>query len=73
LPDAGLDVSPLKKPGKRIGNIKFAAPRQTSQVSDRAPLYGKEGYVTVQSHPDPGNSSLCVQLELAPMEFVILQ
>ena len=36
-------------------------------------LYGKEGYVTVQSHPDPGNSSLCVQLELAPMEFVILQ
>ncbi len=36
-------------------------------------LYGKEGCVTVQSHPDPGNSSLCVQLELAPMQFVIVQ
>ena len=33
-------------------------------------LYGKEGCVTVQSHPD---SSLLVQLELAPMQFVILQ
>jgi alpha-amylase len=33
-------------------------------------LYGKEGFVTVQSHPD---SSLFVQLELAPMQFVILQ
>jgi len=33
-------------------------------------LYGKEGCVTVQSHPD---SSLFVQLELAPMQFVILQ
>jgi alpha-amylase len=33
-------------------------------------LYGKEGGVTVQSHPD---SSLCVQLELAPMQFVIVQ
>lgn len=33
-------------------------------------LYGKEGFVTVQSHPD---SSLLVQLELAPMQFVILQ
>ncbi len=27
----------------------------------------------VQSHPDPGNSSLYVQLELAPMQFVIVQ
>jgi glycosidase len=32
-------------------------------------LYGKEGSVTVQSSPD---SSLFVQLELAPMQFVIL-
>ena len=36
-------------------------------------LYGKEGFVTVQSHPDPGNPSLFIQLELAPMQFVILQ
>lgn len=36
-------------------------------------LYGKEGSVTVQSHPDPSNPSLFVQLELAPMQFVILQ
>jgi len=33
-------------------------------------LYGKGEFVTVQSHPD---SSLFVQLELAPMQFVILQ
>jgi alpha-amylase len=33
-------------------------------------LYGKEGFVTVQRHPV---SSLFVQLELAPMQFVILQ
>jgi hypothetical protein len=36
-------------------------------------LYGQEGGVTIQSHPDPGNSSVCVQLELAPMQFVIVQ
>ena len=36
-------------------------------------LYGKEGVVTVQSYPDPGNSSLFVQLELEPMQFVIVQ
>lgn len=35
-------------------------------------LYGKEGTVTVQKHSDPGNESLFVQLELAPMQFVIL-
>jgi hypothetical protein len=33
-------------------------------------LYGKAGFVTVQSHPA---SSLFVQLELAPMQFGILQ
>jgi glycosidase len=33
-------------------------------------LYGKEGFVTIQSNPD---SSLSVRLELAPMQFVILQ
>jgi hypothetical protein len=36
-------------------------------------LYGKEGFVTVQSPPDPGNPSLFIQLELAPMQFVILR
>lgn len=36
-------------------------------------LYGKEGSVMVQSHPDSGNPSLFIQLELAPMQFVILQ
>ena len=36
-------------------------------------LYGKEGFVMVQSHPNPSNPSLFVQLELAPMQFVILQ
>jgi len=35
-------------------------------------LYGKEGKVTVQKHPDLCNSSLFVQLELEPMQFVIL-
>jgi alpha-amylase len=44
---------------KRNGTMKF--------------LYGKEGAVTVQSHLDPGNQSLFVQLELEPMQFVILQ
>ena len=33
-------------------------------------LYGKEGCVTVQSHP---TALMFVQLELAPMQFVILQ
>ncbi len=36
-------------------------------------LYGKEESITVQKHPDPGNSSLYVQLDLEPMQFVILQ
>jgi alpha-amylase len=36
-------------------------------------LYGKDGGVTVQSHPESSNSSLFVQLELEPMQFVILQ
>ncbi|MBU7587155.1 MAG: hypothetical protein KAF91_30630, partial [Nostoc sp. TH1S01] len=36
-------------------------------------LYGKEGGVTVQKHPDPSNTSLFVQINLAPMQFVILQ
>jgi glycosidase len=35
-------------------------------------LYGREGEVTVQKHPDPCNGSVFVQLELGPMEFVIL-
>jgi hypothetical protein len=36
-------------------------------------LYGKDGTATVQKHPDSGNNSLFVQLELEPMQFVILQ
>lgn len=36
-------------------------------------LYGKEGNVTVQKHSDSANSSLYVQLDLEPMQFVILQ
>jgi alpha-amylase len=36
-------------------------------------LYGDEGNVTVQAHPDPDNHSLFVQLNLAPMQFVILR
>ncbi|MDI6739100.1 MAG: alpha-amylase family glycosyl hydrolase [Candidatus Edwardsbacteria bacterium] len=35
-------------------------------------LYGKEGEVTVRKHADPNNGSVFVQLELAPMQFVIL-
>jgi glycosidase len=35
-------------------------------------LYGNEGAVTIQPHPDPGNTALLVQLELEPMQFVIL-
>ncbi len=36
-------------------------------------LYGAEGTVEVLSHPDPGNESLFVKLELEPMQFVIIQ
>ena len=36
-------------------------------------LYGKEGSVTVQKHPNSSNPSLCVQLDLEPMQFVILE
>jgi alpha-amylase len=36
-------------------------------------LYGKQGTVPVQNHPDPGNTSLFVKLDLEPMQFVILQ
>ncbi len=36
-------------------------------------LYGKQGTVNVQQHPDyPKNPSLFVKLELEPMQFVIL-
>ena len=35
-------------------------------------LYGKEGEISVDKHPDLNNHSLCVQLELEPMQFVIL-
>jgi alpha-amylase len=35
-------------------------------------LYGGEGEVTVERHPDPSNESLFVRLPLAPMQFVIL-
>lgn len=36
-------------------------------------LYGKEENVTVEKHPDSTNPSLCVKLDLEPMQFVILQ
>lgn len=36
-------------------------------------LYGAEGAVQVQKHPDPTNPSMFVQLTLAPMQFVILR
>jgi alpha-amylase len=36
-------------------------------------LYGKEGTIPILSHPDPNNPSLFVQLELEPMQFVILR
>lgn len=36
-------------------------------------LYGAGGTVEVLSHPDPGNQSLFVRLELDPMQFVILR
>jgi alpha-amylase len=36
-------------------------------------LYGAGGRAEVLSHPDPGNQSLFVKLELDPMQFVILR
>jgi alpha-amylase len=35
-------------------------------------LYGGQGEVVVLAHPDPGNGTLSVKLELAPMQFVVL-
>jgi alpha-amylase len=35
-------------------------------------LYGKQGKIAVQKHPDLDNPSLFVQLDLEPMQFVIL-
>ena len=55
-----IDLAPV--PGKTYWNTM----REWREES----IYGKGGCVTVQSHPD---SSLFVQLELAPMQFVILQ
>ncbi|AFZ27896.1 hypothetical protein Cylst_5920 [Cylindrospermum stagnale PCC 7417] len=34
---------------------------------------GKEGSVTIQRHPDAGNTALFIQLDLEPMQFVILE
>ena len=36
-------------------------------------LYGVEGTVEVLLHPDPGNQSLFVRLDLDSMQFVILR
>jgi alpha-amylase len=36
-------------------------------------LYGGQGEAEVLAHPDPGNGSLSVRLELAPMQFVVLR
>lgn len=36
-------------------------------------LYGAEGAVQVQAHPDPGNSAVFVKLDLKPMQFVMLR
>lgn len=36
-------------------------------------LYGGHGTVNVETHPDPNNPSRFVQLELDPMQFVILR
>lgn len=36
-------------------------------------LYGKSGCVTIQEVPGSHGASLCVQLELAPRQFVILE
>jgi alpha-amylase len=35
-------------------------------------LYGAAGNVPIQKHPDPANTTLFTQLELEPMQFVIL-
>jgi len=35
-------------------------------------LYGGQGTVTIQKHPDPHNGALFVPLPLEPMQFVIL-
>lgn len=35
-------------------------------------LYGGQGEAEVLAHPDPGNGTLSVRLELAPMQFVVL-
>lgn len=35
-------------------------------------LYGGQGQAEVAKHPDPGNGSLSVKLDLEPMQFVIL-
>ncbi|HEY3452729.1 MAG TPA: alpha-amylase family glycosyl hydrolase [Myxococcales bacterium] len=43
------------------------------QAGDRLRyLYGGQGEVTVERHPDPENGSLFVRLPLQPMQFVIL-
>jgi hypothetical protein len=39
-----LDIAPLQKPGKCMGNIKLAALRQMCQVGDRAPAIYKQKY-----------------------------
>jgi len=45
----GLDVSPLKKSRKRIGDFEFAPPCQTGQISDRAPPIEEQKYPTVSA------------------------
>jgi alpha-amylase len=35
-------------------------------------LYGDQGSVTVRAHPGPAGRARCVELDLAPMQFVIL-
>ena len=37
-----FDVAPLQEAGQRRGNFEFVAPRQSRQVSDRAPAVEKE-------------------------------
>ncbi len=37
-----LDVTPSKEPGKRRGDIEFAALRQTRHIGDRAPAIDKQ-------------------------------
>ena len=36
-------------------------------------LYGKDGTVNIQTHPDSNNPTLFIQLDLEPMQFVILK